>query len=167
MKEALQYLRGLRGHLYQVPLIAFVGHICRTWYADENTTCAVMEILRSERMFQPVHTKPTGFDLMVSKIAGYLGLVGFEVAPAGQDKEGRTIRDPGMLDGVAFVVAFPVEKPPKTDEFGKPVKSAVEKLDWRTADPELAKTIEAMGIPVLVVYRTGETQWISQRGETR
>lgn len=159
MREALQYLTGLRGPIYEVPLIAFVGHVCRTWYADENTICAVMEILREARMFQPVYTRPTGFDLVIRNIAGHLGLVGFEVAPMGKDETGRSIRDPGMLDGAALVVAFPVEKAPRFED-GRVVKEPNTRESWKSADPELAPTIEALGIPVLAVYRNGETIWI-------
>lgn len=159
MREALQYLSGLRGPIYEVPLVAFVGHVCRTWYADENTICAVMEILRAVRMFQPVHTKPTGFDLTIRNIAGHLGLVGFEVPPIGKDQDGRSIRDPGMLDGVAMVVAFPIERAPRVED-GRVVKEANIRESWESADPELAPTIRALGLPVLAVYRNGEAVWI-------
>lgn len=165
MDEALQYLRGLRGPMYEVPLIAFVGHICRTWYIDETGIGAVMEILREERMFRPVHIDPRGFDLVVKNIAGYLGLVGFEFPPAGHDDAGRSIRDPGMLDGVAMVVAFPIEKAWELDEFGRKVKSANKHESWETADPALAPFITQMGVPVLAVHRDGGTIWVP--GENR
>lgn len=155
MQEALQYLRELRGR-GEVPLIAFVGHICRTWYVDESTTCAVMEILREACMYRPVHTRPLGFDFMLRNIAGFLGLVSLETPALGSG------RDPVMLDGVAMVVAFPVEKPAPLDEDGRPIKSAKQKYeDWSTADPELAEVIKAMRLPVLVVYRDGATTWVA------
>ena len=124
-----------------------------------------MEILREERLFRPVHTDPMGFDLVVRNIAGYLGLVGFEVPPAGRDDVGRSIRDPVMLDGVAMVVAFPVEKAPELNEFGRRVKAANKHESWETADPALAPFIEQMGVPVLAVYRDGGTLWVP--GEKR
>jgi hypothetical protein len=163
MEQALQYLRGLRG----TPLIAFIGLPCRTWYADEHVICAVMEILRQERMFQPVHTDPRGFDFTIKTIADRLGLVSVETNPGGRDEEGRSIRDPEMLDGVEMVVAFPEEKPGARDELGRPVKAPNEKRQsWKTADPALAEIIVKMGLPVLAVYRDGETIWVSKRGET-
>jgi len=161
MEEALQYLRELRDH-GEIPLIAFVGHVCRTWYADESTTGAVMEILREACMYRPVHTKPVGFDFMLRNIAGFLGLVSLEMPALGPMR-----RDPAMLDGVAMVVAFPVEKAAPVDEDGRLIKDANRKReDWSTCDPELAETIKAMGLPVLVVYRDGVTYWIAPRGET-
>jgi hypothetical protein len=166
MQEALQYLRGLRGPLHDPPLIAFVGHICRTWFVDEHVICAVMEILRQERLYRPVHIDPRGFDRTIKTIADLIGLVSVEVAPGGHDKVGRSVRDPEMLDGVAMVVAFPVEKAGERDEFGHPVKTANEQRpSWKTADPELAPIIEQMGLPVLAVYRDGGTTWVP--GEQR
>jgi len=147
MKEAIQYLRERK----DTPLVVFVGPACRTWYADETSVCAVMEILREARMYRPVHTDPRGFDLMISNISHYLGLVGYRVEPEARDSEGRSIRDHSMLDGAAMVVAFPVEK--------HSVSEKPKRHDWRTADPALASTIEAMGLPVLAVYRDGSTQW--------
>lgn len=153
MDEALRYLRAQR----DVPLIAFVGAPSRSWWADVDVLCAVMEILREARIYQPVRSGAYGFDYWLKEAASRLGLVEVDAGAAKQD--GRYLRDPGMLDGACMLVAFPEED--TTDRHGKPVKK--DKLHpYKTADQQVVELADRFGIPVLCVRRSGQTEWFGQ-----
>jgi hypothetical protein len=156
MKDALLYLKAVPR---QVPLIWFIGHPGRTWFVDQSDIANVLETLRSARMFHPVHTAGWGFDAAVSEMSRILGLVTAEAPSLSVDDEQRVSRDPDTVFAVDMIVAFPEEETLEPDRLGRPTGS-VRKLGWETADPSLTNAISAGGVPVLVVYRTGETTWI-------
>lgn len=156
MREAISYLRSLQA----CPLIVFVGHISRTAYADENTVLSAMEILREATPYWAAHGTPCGFDLVVKKIADYIGLNRFEVAHTSRAKDGSILRDVGLLDGADMLVAFPQEKYPEQDAQCRVIKQPKTRSNWRTADVEITTMAESMGVPVLVVYRDASTLWV-------
>lgn len=149
MKGALVYLTAQAASGVAARIV-FIGAASRTWFADWDAACAVMEILRDTAMFRPVHSDPRGFDLMVSEVARLVGLASVVYPPEINDEAGRALRDAEMLDGASMVVAFP----PEPGEYEKGTKP------WTEADPRLVPTVRALQLPVLVVRRSGTTTWI-------
>lgn len=157
MEEAVLYLRAVPR---QVPLVWFIGHPSRTWFVDLADLADMLETLRHARMYRPVHIPGWGFDAGVSHMASVLGLAALEAPALDVSEDKRVSRDPDVVSAVDMIVAFPEEETLEPNRFGRPTGS-VRKLGWETADPNLSHAISESGIPVLVVYRTGDTIWIS------
>ena len=128
----------------------------RTWYVDIDWMYIIMEMLREARMYRPVRGGLYGFDLSVGRCAQHIGLA--DVAACTQDDavhlSGEYQRPVEMLDGVRLVVAFPREEA-ETESKGKNKKPH----PVESADPEVIAVARAMHIPVLVVRRSGKTEW--------
>jgi hypothetical protein len=124
------------------PRVAVVGHISRTWYADHDDLCAVLEILREHRLYQPVHGGRPPFDLYVEKVCARIGLMDIKVA-WGDGRSEFAPRRAGLVDGCCMLVAFP------------PEGGSLEE-----AEPGVVNEALAQGLPVLRVNRGGGTAWI-------
>lgn len=146
MQEAIDYL----GDLRHLPLVPFVGPLSRTHNVDIDLIEVAMDILLCGALYRPVHAIPLGFDYQIKKVALWKNLDPFQACDGP--------RDPGILDGVDLVVAFPDENPARVTKLGKII--VPEKREWWTADPELRPFIRSLTLPVLVVYRDGETRWM-------
>lgn len=143
MRRAVEVLLAAPGDL---PLVVFVGHRSRTMYEDHDTVHVVLEILRENRMFRPVHGGKPPFDMYLHEICDPLGIMDLMVGP-GEPEEWSARFDPferelDILDGACLVVAFHPENGDVDD-----------------ADPRIVGFARELGIPVIGVSRRGRTTW--------
>lgn len=143
------------------PLVAFVGPVCRTHRVDIDWIYLVMEILKEARVYRPVRGGMFGFDHWIGVCGEHVGLRGVMAGPEDRDTQlDENYRRPlDLLEGVCLVVAFPREDPPHLE--GVKAK-APRDYPVDTADTEVVGLARALELPLLVVRRSGKTEWIGR-----
>lgn len=133
MKPALIVLRSEPG----TPLVAFVGHKQRTRYSDQDILAAVLQILREERLFRPVHGRKPAFDTYVQELSEDLGLSPLPFGPEDLNQRlGDYERPAEMLDNCCMLIEFPNAE--------------------GVSDPRIVALAEGRGLPIVTIDAEGD-----------
>lgn len=140
MRKALEILRDCPE---RVPLVGFTGSRARTMYEDHRMMLLILEMLREQRFFHPLHGGKPPFDMYLAEMCGLLGLVDCFIGD-GEAADYSTRLDPylvplDLLDHICMLVSFPREKGTELDP--------------------LVEAARDMGLPVVMVKRSGKTEY--------
>lgn len=133
----------------------FVGPSSRTWYEDRARLKRLIADLYELRGFDVWHGGRYPFDMYVEEICAEFSIPCELIGP--RDREVRLSdgygRDPDLAAAATLVVAFPAED---AESARKEKKYAPQ-----SADVEVLRGAAEHGVPVLAVYRNGDSVWIA------